>query len=406
VHSAPSQLESSQLDQPQREPSDSWDIADRRPSVPWRRVATLVGLYVLCIVVALVASAVLISLTGGPWRKVFTALLDGSIRKPGRWGQTLAEAAPLLVVSLGAIVSSRAGLVNIGQEGQFAVGAAAAAFVATRGSGPTTMVLSLVAGFAAGGLWAGMAALLRYWRKVPEVISTLLLVFIASQGTGYLLTRTFLLLDDDPNKPNRIQTSKQLDGSTRIGRVHLFGNEFPWTVPVALLLAVLVGVMLRRTTWGFRLGVLGQNARTAQRIGVPVVIAGATALALGGAFAGVAGAAFLAGGAANYRFTSGFSNSIGWEGLLVALVARNRPMACIPVALVFGALRTGSGFLASTGVERSIVDVVRSLLVLALLVPPALAAIQRRRSLATASPTATSSATTGSTAVADNTAVA
>ncbi|HUC33201.1 MAG TPA: hypothetical protein VMS14_07340, partial [Ilumatobacteraceae bacterium] len=190
---------------------------------------------------------------------------------------------------------------------------------------------------------------------------------------------TFLLLDPDPNKPNRVQTSAQLGDDTRIGMVRMFGNDFPWTVIAAVVLAVVVSIALHRTVWGFRLTVLGRNARTAQRIGVPVVIAGATALALGGAFAGLAGAAMLASGTANYRFTPGFSNNVGWEGLLVALVARNRPLACIPVAFVFGALRTGSGFLAATGVERSIVDVVRSLLVLAMLAPPAIMAVRRRR---------------------------
>ena len=344
-----------------------------------RRGLMLVGLYAVSIAVALSLSAGLIAITGGPWRKVLSALLDGSIRNPGRWGGTLAEAAPLLIVALGAIISTRAGLVNIGQEGQVAVGAAFAAIVATRGSGPLVLVTAIAAGFIGGALWAGIAALLRFWRKVPEVISTLLLVFIAAQATGYLLTRTFLLLDSDPNKPNRVQTSAQLDAATRIGQVRLFGNEFPWSVPVAVLLAITVGLLLHRSVWGFRLTVLGRNPRTAQRIGVPVVIAGAAALAMSGAMAGLAGAAMLAGGTANYRYTPGFANSVGWEGLLVALVARNRPLVCLPIAFIFASLRTGSGFLAATGVERSIVDVVRALLVLALLVPPAIAAVQRRR---------------------------
>lgn len=353
------------------------------------RGAKLVLLYLVAIAVALVVSAVLIAITGGPWRKVFTALLDGSFRNPGRWGDTLAESAPLLIVALGAIVSTRAGLVNIGQEGQLAVGAATATYVATHGSGPLVLVFALVAGIVGGAVWAGIAALLRYWRKVPEVITTLLLVFVASQGTGYLLTRTFLLLDDDPNKPNRVQTSAQVDADTRIGFIRIFGNEFPWSVVLAVVLAVVVAVMLSRSTWGFKLTVLGRNARTAQRIGVPVVMVGAAALMISGAFAGLAGAAMLVAGTANYRYTPGFANNIGWEGLLVALVARNRPLVCIPVALVFGALRTGSGFLAATGVERSIVDVVRSLLVLALLVPPAVAAIQRRRVSPPPAPVAT-----------------
>jgi simple sugar transport system permease protein len=347
-----------------------------------RRGLVLLALYVVSIAVALVASAVLIAITGGPWHKVLSALLDGSFRNAGRWGGTFAEAAPLLLVALGAIVSTRAGLVNIGQEGQVAVGAALATFVLTRNSGPVALVAALIGGFVGGALWAGLAALLRYWRKVPEVISTLLLVFVASQGTGYLLTRTFLLLDPDPNKPNRVQTSAQVDPSTRIGQIRIFGNEFPWSVPAVVLLAVLVGVVLHRTVWGFRLNVLGRNPRTAQRTGVSVVRSGTAALAVGGAMAGLAGAAMLAGGAANYRYTPGFANSVGWEGLLVALVARNRPLVCIPVALVFAALRTGAGFLAATGVERSIVDVVRALLVLALLVPPAIAAVRRRRAAA------------------------
>jgi simple sugar transport system permease protein len=113
--------------------------------------------------------------------------------------------------------------------------------------------------------------------------------------------------------------------------------------------------------------------------------------------AGLAGAAMLAGGAANYRYTPGFANNVGWEGLLVALVARNRPLVCIPVALLFASLRTGAGFLAATGVERSIVDVVRALLVLALLVPPAVAAIRRRRAAIEESAPAPSSGASAST---------
>ena len=99
-----------------------------------------IGLYAVCVAVALVVSAVLVAVTGGPWPSVLSALVDGSVRNPGRWGATLAEAAPILIVALGAIVSTRAGLVNIGQEGQLAIGAACAAYVATRSSGVGALV--------------------------------------------------------------------------------------------------------------------------------------------------------------------------------------------------------------------------------------------------------------------------
>ena len=127
---------------------------------------------------------------------------------------------------------------------------------------------------------------------------------------------------------NRNQISRELAADTRIPRVTSFGNEFPISVFLAVALAIVVAVLITRS--------------------VP-----------------------------------GFSVSIGWTGLLVALVARERPIAAIVVAFVFGALRTGSQFVAATGVERRITDVVQALLTLALLVPPALLYIrERRRALA------------------------
>ena len=118
------------------------------------------------------------------------------------------------------------------------------------------------------------------------------------------------------------------------------------------------------------------------------VRAGAGALRLlltgsiSGGFAGLAGAVMLAGGGfqfGNFRLVPGFSANIGWTGLLVALVAREKALAAIPVALVFGALRTGSGFVSSTGVEAEITEVIQGFLVLALLVPPAVVFLQDRR---------------------------
>jgi simple sugar transport system permease protein len=362
---------------------------DERPTAelpkPSRDIAFTVGLYIGSVLVALVISAILVSVTGGSWSQVGSALLDGSLRASGRWGTTLATAAPLLFVALGTVISSRAGLVNIGQEGQVLIGSAFAAAVAIRmdGPGPLVLVAALAAGFVTGGLWAAIAAWLRYTRNVPEVITTLLLYFLALQATGYALTRKFLLLDPDPNRPNRNQTSAQIGPSRRLPFVEIFGNRFPISVVIAVALAIVVSFVLSRTVWGFKLRLLGANARTAQRVGVSAVLVGTLAMLLGGGFAGLAGGMMLTGGVGEYRLSPGFANNVGWDGLLVALLARGRPLVAIPMALVFAMLRTGSGFLAATGVERKIVDVVQALLVLALLVPPAVLSIRdRRRALA------------------------
>ena len=112
---------------------------------------------------------------------------------------------------------------------------------------------------------------------------------------------------------------------------------------------------------------------------------GGAAMLISGGFAGLAGAVMLAGGDfGGYRMTPGFAVNIGWTGLLVALVARDRATLAIPIAFVFAGLRTGSGFLAATGVERRITDVVQALLVLALLIPPAVLFIRERRRAAAA----------------------
>ena len=349
-----------------------------------RRPVEWVCLYAASILAALVVSALLVQVTGGDWRPVLDALLDGSLRGPGRWGESMSVAAPMLIVALGTVVSARAGLVNIGQEGQLLIGAAFGSYFGflIGGPGPLNLVLILAFGALGGAFWASLAGGLRFWRGVPEVLSTLLLVIVATQAAAYGLKHEWLLLADSAKRGNRNQVSEQLAEDNRLPFFHLFDNDIAFAVFLGVGLAVLVGFVLGRTVWGFRLRMLGRNPRAAQRAGVSQRSMGFVALAVSGAFAGVAGAVMFAGGAfafGNYRFVPGFSGNIGWTGLLVALVAREKALAALPVAFVFGSLRTGSGFVSSTGVESRISDVIQGFLVLALLVPPAIMFIRDRR---------------------------
>ena len=141
---------------------------------------------------------------------------------------------------------------------------------------------------------------------------------------------------------------------------------------------------LERSVWGFRLRILGQNRRTAQRCGVSAAMYGGTAIVLSGGFAGLAGSSMLLGGQGSYQFTPSFSYNFGWQGLLVALVARNNPMGAIAAAFVFAGLRTGGTFLQATNVTSTIVDIIQALLVLAMLIPAALLFIRDRRRALTA----------------------
>lgn len=363
-------------------PEHEHHVADLVEPSRWRSAAESVALYAVCIAAALLLSGLLVETTGGSASEVYSALLEGSIGGPGRIGTTIGVAVPILVVALGTIISNRAGLVNIGQEGQLYVGAACGAYVGTKlgGPGPVVVLCLLVAAVVGGAFWAGIAAGLKYRRNVPEVLTTLLLVTIALQLVGYGLKNQWLLLAPREGRSNRQQISEQLTGDTRIPRITIVGNELPISAGAAILLAVLVGAALARAIWGFRLRMLGYNPRTAQRAGVDAARYGGTSLLMSGGFAGLAGGLMLAGGDfGNYTLVPGFASAIGWTGLLVALVARQRAIVAVVISFVFAGLRTGSSFVAATGVERRITTVIQGLLVLALLVPPALLFLRERR---------------------------
>ena len=250
------------------EPSEP-EFEEFAPRSKAREVTVVVGLYLGCILTALVLSAILVSATGGSWRAVFSALLDGSVRAPRRWGATIGIAIPLVVVALGTAINGRAGLVNIGQEGQLMMGAAFASYVGVRmgGPGPLVVIWLLLAGIIGGAIWAGIAGGLLYWRRVPEVLSTLLLITVAMQLTGYALKVEWLLLAPfREDRSVRNQVSDQLALDTRLPRVTIFGNQFPISAFFVLAMAIIVFLLFKRTLWGFRMRMLGRNAKTARRV--------------------------------------------------------------------------------------------------------------------------------------------
>jgi ABC-type uncharacterized transport system permease subunit len=356
-----------------------------------RRGALMAGAYVVSIGVALVLSAILVALTHGSPGKVFSALYDGSIKGWGPFGYTLDNATPLLIVALGTIVAVRAGHFNIGQEGQLTIGAMTAAFVALKvhPHGPGVLVLALIAGAVGGALWAGICALLRFWRGIDVVISSLLLIFVAGQLLSYSLS-TSKLLQEHGTGGAQLSESDQLSSKVQLPRFGEYPHlNFSLGLILALLLAVVIAIFTMRTKWGFRLRMLGLNPVAAKRAGVSAALYGSLAIMISGACAGFAGGVMLTGQA--YRITPTISNNVGWNGLLVALVARNNAWAAIGVALGFGALEAGGGFLATTGVPTDLVGIVQALVVLAVVFPPAVSELRRsRRSRALATAAATS----------------
>ncbi len=336
----------------------------------------------LAVVVAMALSALLIATTGGSPLDSLNAIIQGSVGSPAAWTTTLLNATPLLVVAAGACISSRSGIFNIGQEGQVLIGAMAATAVSLRLAlvGPALLVLGMFAAAVAGGVWASLSAVMHRLRGVNIVVSTLLMTFVAQQlisyavNTPWLLQATRIGSTAPPPESNQIPVGAQLGSIGHYPQLQLNLGLF-----LALVLTVVVAVAMARTRWGFELKMMGLNPLTAQHAGVRVSRLGAVALGLSGAFAGIAGAVLIASPVGNFRLQPGVSSNFGWDGLLVALVARNRPIVAVPFAVLFGILRSGGNFVAATGVPSFLVDVVKGLLVLAFVAPPALADMLQRR---------------------------
>ena len=357
--------------------------AIRNPGVlAGRRLAAVFGLYVLCLAFMLFLASLLVLLADARPADVAEAMWNGSFGSSAALSNTFDNAAPLLAVAIGAAVANRSGLFNIGQEGQLTIGVGFAVYLAIEipGPGSARILYALVGGMIGGGLWAGVAALLRFRFSVNEVISTLLLNFVAFQALTYALDRTFLLKPGDlvgalpPQSANlprdaRLPTLDALIGvPTHIGIV------------IGICLALVAAVVVARTRWGRRVELSGANPLLARRVGIDRARTGAAALVLAGATAGLAGAFMLTG--VVYRVDPGFSNNVGWNGLLVALVARDKPLVAVPVAIAFGAIHAGGNLLASTGVPRFLVDVVQAAVILGAILPPAiLDFVDRWRSL-------------------------
>lgn len=337
----------------------------------WQSHLLTAVLVVVAIAAALLVAALLLVATGGPPGGAFEAMVSGSIGSTSSLVTTLNHTAPILIVAVGACIAGRAALVNIGQEGQLTIGALLGTAVALRISGPSivTIPIVLMAAAVGGGLWAGIAAVIRYARGVNEVVSTLLLNFVAFEVVSYAVNQPWLLQESRERSGQILSPqSNPIPQSMHLPTV-MSGDGYilHLGIVIAFVAVGVVAVLIAKTGWGFNLRALGFNARAARRAGVSPARLGGTALVLSGAFAGLAGGVMLTGSV--FRIQDGFSNNYGWEGLLVALVAGYSPLLAIPVAFLFGALRAGGGVLASAGVSPAIVGVIQALIVLAVVLP-------------------------------------
>jgi len=350
--------------------------------VSWDRVRPWLA-YAMLLAVALTAafaiSLGLVAATGGSPSATVSAMLEGSVQSVSAIVTSVNAAAPLLLVAVGTVVAGKAGLVNVGQEGQVLIGAlAGTAFgLKVAGSGVIGDVGILAASAFGGACWVGIAALLKTKARINETVSTLLLNYVAVQLVAYLVSRQSLLQAPPGSQP----ITPALPANSQLPLLASgFGFALSSGIILALVLAVIGIVILRSTRFGFELRIFGMNPSCVESFGINRQRLIVTSLLISGATAGLAGGVMLSlnpGG-----MTPSFSSGVGWEGLLVALVSAYNPIAVIPVALGFGALDAGASFVVASGVDATIAAVFEGCVALAVLVPKAILDKMRRQAIA------------------------
>ena len=318
----------------------------------------------------------------------YVALFQGAIYDPnlaangGGQGlyplsETLVVAGPLILAGLAVALAFRAGLFNIGAQGQFVFGAIGASYIGFTYDLPPVihMIAAIAFGAFLGGIWGGIAGLLKAKTGAHEVIVTIMLNYVAANFILWLLkTEPFLREGrQDPIAPEVLENSRL---------PKFFGEEFRVSaaILIALLVAWLISVLLDRTTLGFQFRAVGANATAAKTAGMSVPFVMTSVMVVCGALAGLGGAVNVLG--AEYALTTGVAGSFGFDAITVALLGRAKPLGVVLSAFLFAGLRVGGQMMqARTDTPLDLILVVQALIILFIAAPALVKGIFRLKNV-------------------------
>jgi simple sugar transport system permease protein len=327
----------------------------------------LVIVPVLAVIVALVLGGLIMLATGVSPANIgrsFVALFVGSVGSLSAISETLTAAAPLTLAGLGIALGFRAGLFNIGAEGQVIMGGIAAVVVGFSLEGWPIWIhlpLALLAGAVAGALWASIAGWLRAATGAHEVITTIMLNLIAMRLVDFLLRNPFIQKEGraDPISKSVLPSAelpRLLDWIDPTLRVHA-------GIILVVLAVIFVWWLLFRTTTGFEFRAAGLNPDAARYAGMRSGLIIVLVMAFAGALAGLAGANQVLGVLG--RVSPNFSGGVGFDAIAVALLGRSHPFGVLLAGLLFGALQAGGRQMqVSAGVSLDLIAIIQALIII------------------------------------------
>jgi len=321
-----------------------------------------IALPFISVVLAMIVGAGIILIAGFEPVPAFVALFNGAFGTPRAIGETMLRSTPLLFTGLAVAYGFKAGLFNIGAEGQLFMGGLAAAYLGVVMGGFSVWInvpVILVAGMAAGAAWAFIPAVLKARVGAHEVITTMMFTFIARYLVSFLVSGPL-------KAPGPVAQSAQIAASAVLPKLHDMLGLPPSRAHagffVGLVLCVVVWLVLKYTTLGYENRAVGYNPVASETAGISVSATTIKALCISGALASLAGVTEVLG--LHYKLFDQFSAGFGFTGIAVALLAKNHPIGVIPAAILFGALSAGAGTMQlQADVPQKVIFIIQALII-------------------------------------------
>ncbi len=326
--------------------------AKDRLSALWQ----VVSVPVAAVLLALLIGAVILAVSGANPIEAYAALLEGSFGSMAAFGRTLSKATPLIFSGLAVAFAFKAGLFNIGAQGQLLFGALASAVAGFAITGLPPFLhttLSLLIGATAGALFAYIPGALKAYTGAHEVITTIMLNYVAINITDYITDGP---LKDTANGNIVARTPEILDSA----KIPYLG-EIPAGFLLAILAVVVVWWILQRTTLGYEIRTVGLSPHAAKYAGMRVPFTIILTMVISGFLAGMGGAVETLGIVGRYQ--PGFNVGLGFDGITIALLGKTSPFGIIPAAILIGAMKAGASTMQfEAGVAKEITDVIQALI--------------------------------------------
>ena len=326
------------------------------------RKQSLLDVLTICLLTLVISALLILACKASPVEAA-SLFVKGIFGTKASFAEIFVKACPLILTGLGCAVAFRTGFFNIGAEGQFYVGAISATLVALglpQVPGVVRIVLCMVVAFVCGGIWALIAAVFKTRFNISEIIVTIMLNYIVINFLGYAV-RSFLM---DP--AGNVPQSAKIDQAAQLPNL-ITSTRFHAGIVLAFVLAAVVWFLMEKTTVGYELKAVGLNQRAAACNGVPVVRSIIFSAFLSGGLAAIAGSIEVL--AIQKKLMEGISGDCGYTAVLIALVAFNRPLGVVAVAILYAAMEVGaSSMQRQLGVSSAIVTIIISVVVVLILI--------------------------------------